>query len=171
MQGTVRISASEVIGLEILPPMLASFRERYPGVVVELALTNEVENLLRREADIAVRMVAPAQEALVAKRIGAIRLGLHAHRRYLESHGVPQSVDDLEQHSVIGFGRETPAIRSMLARTQGLERVRFTPPRRQRSGAACCDPGRLRNRRLPGAHRSASPGLGARARERLRPRA
>ena len=76
MQGTVRISASEVV-VEILPAILDSFRERYPAVVVEFALTNEVENLLRREADIALRMVAPAHEALVAKRIGAIGFGLH----------------------------------------------------------------------------------------------
>src|SRR6201992_112104 len=55
-RGTVRIAASEMIGCEVLPPMLARFRESHPGIVLELALSNRNEDLLRRDADIAVRM-------------------------------------------------------------------------------------------------------------------
>jgi DNA-binding transcriptional LysR family regulator len=60
-RGTVRIAASEMIGCEVLPPMLARFRRSHPGIVLELALSNRNEDLLRREADIAVRMVRPRQ--------------------------------------------------------------------------------------------------------------
>lgn len=123
--GTVRISASEVAGVELLPPILAELRGRHPGLVIELALSDEVEDLLQRQADVAVRMVAPAQAALVARRVGTIPLGLHAHRDYLETHGTPQTVEELAHHSVIGFDRVTPAIRSFLAQAGGLSDVRF----------------------------------------------
>jgi DNA-binding transcriptional LysR family regulator len=116
VKGTVRISASEVIGVEVLPTILAPLREHHPELVVELVLSNTVDNLLRRDADIAVRMVEPAHEALVVRRVGEAVVGLHARRDYLERCGVPQSLADLGGHSLIGFDRETPAIRAMLKR-------------------------------------------------------
>jgi len=125
VKGTVRITAAEIIGVEVLPPILASLRKRHPQLEVELALSNAVENLLRRTADIAVRMVEPAQEALVIKRIGTVTVGLYAHRRYLERAGRPRTLDALEHHTLIGFDRETPEIRSMRRRVQGLDSVRF----------------------------------------------
>ena len=63
-RGVVRISASEVVGAEVLPPILASLHEAHPELVIELVLTNKNEDLLNREADIAVRMVRPTQQAL-----------------------------------------------------------------------------------------------------------
>jgi DNA-binding transcriptional LysR family regulator len=79
---------------------------------VELVLTDRVQDLLRREADIAVRMLRPRQELLVARRIGQIELGLHAHKRYLARHGAPASVADLAKHSLIGFDQTTAFVRS-----------------------------------------------------------
>ena len=121
--GTVRVTASEVVGVELLPPILASLREQHPELGIELVLSNAVDNLLRRDADVAVRMVAPAQEALVMRKLGSITLGFHAHRRYLDRHGLPQSLEDLDRHSVIGFVRATAAIRDMLRRASGVERL------------------------------------------------
>src|SRR5208282_5565173 len=123
--GAVRVSASEVIGAEVLPPILARLREDHPALEIELVLSNAVDNLLRRDADIAVRMVEPIQEALVVKRVGAVTLGLHAHRTYLARAGAPRDVKDLRTHSLIGFDRETPAIRSMLQRAPALDGLRF----------------------------------------------
>src|SRR5690242_466234 len=80
VRGTVRVSASEIMGAEVLPPILATLRERHPELEVELMLSNTVDNLLRRDADIAVRMVEPAQEALVTRHIGTVTVGLYAHR-------------------------------------------------------------------------------------------
>jgi len=113
VRGTVRLSASEVIGVEVLPPILAALRGQHPALVIELVLSNRVDDLLRREADIAVRMVRPAQAALVARRIGGIELGLHAHEGYLAAHGVPRSMEALSDHAVIGFDRENAFIRSL----------------------------------------------------------
>jgi DNA-binding transcriptional LysR family regulator len=115
--GVVRITASETIGAEVLPPLLAEFRRANPGVMIELALSNRVEDLLRGEADIAVRMVRPTQQALVARQIGEVRLGLYAHRAYLKHSPAPKSLAALaSDHALIGFDQETPFLREMLSR-------------------------------------------------------
>lgn len=119
--GVVRISASEVVGAEVLPPILTELRGRHPRLVIELVLSDAIENLLQQEADIAVRMIEPTQEALLARRIGAVSLGLYAHERYLAHAGVPKSLDDLDNHSVIGFDRLTPALRALLAQAPEFE--------------------------------------------------
>lgn len=125
IRGAVRITASEVVGVEILPPILAALREAHPGLAIELALSNAVQDLLRREADIAIRMVAPAQEALVARHVGGIALGLHAHRRYLTRSGTPARLEDLAGHTLIGFDRETATIRALQKRIGGFQRGLF----------------------------------------------
>ncbi|GBR71502.1 hypothetical protein GKA01_25940 [Gluconobacter kanchanaburiensis NBRC 103587] len=85
-RGTVRITASEMIGGEVLPLLLTGFHSLYPQISVELVLSNRNEDLLRGDADIAVRMVRPSQAALLAKRIGNIDAGLYAHQHYLKEH-------------------------------------------------------------------------------------
>jgi DNA-binding transcriptional LysR family regulator len=111
--GVVRVTASDVIGAEVLPPMFAAFRQQHPGIVIELSLSNQAEDLLRRDADIAIRMVRPTQGALVTRHVGKIALGVFAHKRYLDANGRPKTVADLSNHALIGFDTETPYIRSM----------------------------------------------------------
>jgi DNA-binding transcriptional LysR family regulator len=125
IRGAVRVTASEVVGAEVLPPILARLRETHPGLTIELVLSNRQQDLLRRDADIAVRMVRPAQDALVARRIGAIELGLYGHRSYLDRHGLPLTIDDLRHHAVIGFDQETAVIRSLRAAGLPLSREMF----------------------------------------------
>ncbi|MDE1148208.1 MAG: LysR family transcriptional regulator [Azospirillaceae bacterium] len=123
LRGAVRLTASEVVGVEVLPPILAAFHRDHPGVAVELSLSNDTEDLLRRDADIAVRMVRPIQGALLALSLGAIPVGFHAHRRYLDAHGVPGTLADLNRHSLIGFDRETAAVRALrgTVESQGVD--------------------------------------------------
>ena len=97
VRGTVRVSASEVIGAEVLPPILAKLRQQHPQLKVELVLTNRVQDLLRREADIAVRMTEPKQDVLIARRVADVLIGLHAHKDYLARHGTPKKPGDLVQ--------------------------------------------------------------------------
>ncbi|MFS2160962.1 LysR family transcriptional regulator [Pseudomonas sp. Pseusp122] len=111
VRGVVRVTASEVIGVEVLPPILAALHEEHPELIIELVLSNRVEDLLHREADIAVRMVRPIQDALIARQIGGIEAGLYAHQRYLSKRGVPQSLDELPGHSIIGYDQENAFIR------------------------------------------------------------
>ncbi len=125
VRGTVRVTASDVIGVEVLPPIVAALRDSHPDLTVELVLSNRVQDLLRREADIAVRMVRPRQELLVARRIGQIEVGLHAHQRYLAQHGTPRSVADLAKHSLIGFDQATAFVRNASKALAGWRREAF----------------------------------------------
>jgi DNA-binding transcriptional LysR family regulator len=124
--GTVRITASEIVGAEVLPPILADFRRHHPGIALELALTNRTEDLLRRDADIAVRMVPPKQAALLARRIGRVPLGLYAHRRYLARFGTPTGIDDLRRHHVIGFDRDPRSWQSLNEPRFAFDRALFS---------------------------------------------
>lgn len=124
-EGTVRISVSEVIGLEVLPPILTQLQERYPRLAIELSISDAVEDLLRQEADIAVRMVEPTQGALVSRKIGGIPIGLYAHRRYLERHGTPETLKELSSHRAIGFDRHLAYVRSMLKDYPDISDLRF----------------------------------------------
>lgn len=110
--GTVRVSASEVIGVEVLPPAIVRLREAHPALKVELAPTDRVQDLLQREADIAVRMAAPRQDLLVARRVGDVEVGMYARGDYLARHGTPRTPADLAGHALIGFDEETPFLRA-----------------------------------------------------------
>lgn len=121
-RGAVRLTASEIVGTLVLPPLLAGFRECWPDIAVELALSNRNENLLRREADIAVRMVRPEQEAIVARPAGVARIGLFAHRRYAEAHGLPARPEDLFAHSLIGVDRNIEVLAAVRIGGRALSR-------------------------------------------------
>lgn len=106
VHGTVRISASEVMGTEVLPSMLARIRALHPGLTFELILSDSETDILRRDADLAVRMVRPRQTSLVARRVGTIKVGFYAHRNWLAEHGAPSSFEQLlAAPNVIGQDR------------------------------------------------------------------
>lgn len=111
VNGVVRISASEVVGVEVLPPILSALRRTHPQLTLELVPTNRIQDLLHREVDIAVRMAAPQQDALIARRVGNIDIGLHARDDYLTRHGTPSSLAELARHALIGFDQMTPFLR------------------------------------------------------------
>jgi len=125
VRGAVRISASEIMGVEILPPLLAELREAHPQLEVELVLSNKVQDLVRMEFDIAVRMTMPRQDVLLATRVGEVPVGLFAHKSYVEGHGRPKSVADLARHALIGFDQETPFWRSARATLSAWARENF----------------------------------------------
>jgi DNA-binding transcriptional LysR family regulator len=119
--GTVRITASEVIAIEVLPALIAPLLARHPGLSIALAPNNRTEDMLRREADIAVRMVPPTQGALVARRIGVIPIGLHAHRDYLARRGTPETIEHVLSHTLIGVEHDSSILRALQARGFPLE--------------------------------------------------
>ena len=123
--GTVRISASDVVGVEHLPPILTCLKREHPGLVIELTLSDQLDDLLAREADIAVRMTQPTQTALLAKRLPSVEIGFHAHRDYLDRRGTPVDMMDLARHDLIGYDMETAALRAMAERLAPLDRRGF----------------------------------------------
>jgi DNA-binding transcriptional LysR family regulator len=104
--GSVRISTSQVAASYLLPPVLARLQQAEPGIAVELVASNALSNLLRREADIALRMVRPAQASLVARKLADLPIVACAHESYLRRHGLPRRPDDLARHRLIGYDRD-----------------------------------------------------------------
>ncbi|MBL1436105.1 MAG: LysR family transcriptional regulator [Rhodobacteraceae bacterium] len=122
LQGTVRITASKVFSHYSLPPILAQIRQAEPEIQLELAPSDSTENLLFREADIAIRMYRPTQEDVIARKLGEIKTGLFAHKTYLAQRGTPQTVSDITAHDMVGLDRNPLIIDAMKA--LGIPRTR-----------------------------------------------
>ena len=123
--GTVRITTSQVAATWLLPPLLAELQQSAPEIQVELVASNALSNLLRREADIAVRMVRPAQASLVARKLGDIAIVAAAHERYLARAGTPRTPAELLRHRLIGYDRDETIIRGFAAAGLAVGREHF----------------------------------------------
>ena len=115
ISGTVRITASQPVSCYVLPSLMAQMRLSLPDVQVELVASNAVSNLLRREADIAVRMVQPEQASVIARRVGKVALRACAHQDYLRRRGVPRQPADLLNHELIGGDRNDETLKGFAA--------------------------------------------------------
>jgi DNA-binding transcriptional LysR family regulator len=113
--GTVRITASVPVSTYLLPKVLSRMRQRLPDIQIEVVSSNLVSNLLRRDADIALRMVRPDQGSLIAKKIGDVGLGAFAHRAYLAGHAPLRQPLDLLQHDLIGSDADTSILQGFAA--------------------------------------------------------
>ena len=102
-EGNVCISASEVYAAFILPPIIATLRQKEPHIQVEIITTNQVSDLKRREADIALRNFQPTQPDLIAKKIKDVSARFYAAASYLNRVGPPRSVQELAQLDFIAF--------------------------------------------------------------------
>jgi DNA-binding transcriptional LysR family regulator len=83
LRGTVRITASEMVSGFVLPALLRELAQLHPEIQIELVASNQVSNLLEREADIAIRMIRPAQSALIARHLTDWPIGMYGHKDYL----------------------------------------------------------------------------------------
>jgi DNA-binding transcriptional LysR family regulator len=125
LSGTVRVAASEIVSAFVLPAIIARLGEAEPGIEVEIVASDRVENLLRRDADIAIRMVRPTQQDLVARKIADIPLGLCAAHSYLDQRGRPNGLEDLLSHDLVGFDRSDLILNGLAAYGMRLARDRF----------------------------------------------
>lgn len=117
--GTVRVTASEIVATYYLPAILAELKDDEPEIEVELVASNTVQNLLSRDADIAVRMVRPTQNDVIARKVAEMSIGAFADRAYLERHGRPADVSGLMAHRLVGYDRDDLILRVMAA--MGME--------------------------------------------------
>lgn len=125
LEGTVRVTASTVVSHYVLPPLLRAIRTEFPAIAIELVPTDSAENLLLREADIAVRMFRPTQLELIARKLGDLPLVSCAHQSYLGARGTPQTPEDLYDHDLIGFDRSEILISGARAMGFALTRDHF----------------------------------------------
>ena len=121
----MRITASAVVAVFLLPQLLAQMRQVLPEIQVELVASNQVSNLLRREADIAVRMVRPEQGSLVARKLGDVPLGAYAHQGYLARRGTPDKPADLLKHELIGSDSDGAILQGFQALGMPVTRTAF----------------------------------------------
>lgn len=101
--GTVRVSASVAFGVLGIEPLLPAFWRAYPQVTVDLSLSDEIVDLYLDRTDVAFRVGALPDSSLTARRIGVASRRIVAAPAYLERHGVPQHVADLDWHNCLGF--------------------------------------------------------------------
>ena len=119
VSGTVRITASVVVSHYLLPSIIAELREAEPAIEVELVPSDTTENLLFREADIAIRMFRPAQLDIVTRKIGDSPMALYASGGLLARFGQPADLDALTRLPFVGFDRSDMTLR--LVRGWGLD--------------------------------------------------
>jgi DNA-binding transcriptional LysR family regulator len=115
LEGEVRITASDFVSHYVLPSILAELRALEPGISVDLVPSDATENLLFREADIAIRMYRPEQLDVITRHVGDIRLGLFAAKSYLSRRGTPQRLDQILEHDLVGYDHDDRIIRGMAA--------------------------------------------------------
>ncbi|MEM8800481.1 MAG: LysR family transcriptional regulator [Pseudomonadota bacterium] len=101
LTGTVRISVLESLGGRWLVDHLRQFHKCYPEIKLEISVSYGLADLVRREADIAIRMVRPMQNDLIARKVGTFDFGIYASPTYLEAHGTPKTMSELDNHDFV----------------------------------------------------------------------
>ena len=119
LKGSVRVTASVFTSHHHLPAIVADIRRTHPEIHIELVPSDETENLLYREADIAVRMYRPTQLDMITKHIGDVQLALFGAKSYLDRRGRPTAPEDFADHDFVGYDRNDGMIRGF--REAGIE--------------------------------------------------
>lgn len=102
VKGDVSLSATDLVSAAILPALLGEFRQVAPGVHLRIISSNEISNLMRREADIAIRHVRPTEADLIARHVGDFRANLYASTEYLDKAGRPRTARAAGEHAFVG---------------------------------------------------------------------
>ncbi|MEQ1647075.1 MAG: LysR family transcriptional regulator [Hyphomicrobiaceae bacterium] len=101
--GKLKIAAPDLLGRTFVTPAVLTFRKLFPGVDVQLDLTDRTVNLHEEGYDIAIHAGSLADSALIAKKLAPDRTLVVASPAYISEHGAPQSADDLQRHSCLAL--------------------------------------------------------------------
>ncbi|MCV3271286.1 LysR family transcriptional regulator [Roseobacter sinensis] len=113
ISGLVTVTATDLLSAQTLPGLLAPLRDSNPGVRVNIVASNDLQNLIQREADIAIRHVRPEQPDLIARHVGDFHAGLYASKAYLDRAGRPRTPRDVADHDFVGNPDPTRLIAPM----------------------------------------------------------
>lgn len=103
--GVVSVSATDAVAFYLLPPLVRQLRDKEPGIAVEVISSNALSDLLRREADIAIRHVKPEQPELIARLIRETSASFYASKDWVKIHGHPRSAEDATHLPFVGSDR------------------------------------------------------------------
>lgn len=101
LMGRVRLSVPSGYGQIVMSEWLIDFKREYPGIVLDVLFENRIEDLLRDEVDIAVRVIPEPPQNLVARELGPVRYVACASRAFAERHGLPAQLDELQGAPVV----------------------------------------------------------------------
>jgi DNA-binding transcriptional LysR family regulator len=106
LTGTLRVTCPEGVASRLLAPVIEAFRDKYPGLRVDLIMTDRRLDLAKGEAEVALRIHEPGDDQLIARRIANSPWAVFASRSYIKRHGRPQRWEDLDRHAIIEFAGE-----------------------------------------------------------------
>jgi DNA-binding transcriptional LysR family regulator len=125
VEGLVRITAIDIIAAHVLPDALKRLSVAAPGIEVQIIASNSIDDLMRREADIAIRHVRPEEPDLVARRCPDADIQIHAAKAYLDARGRPETPEDLADAPFIGFSLDDGLERELRSRGVPVTRRNF----------------------------------------------
>ncbi len=125
IEGKVSITATNAMATYHLPRVLRRVREIAPDLNINIFTSNEVRDLMRREADISIRHTMPDQPDLVGKMIGEVSAHLYASSEYLHSYGHPETAADVSEAEFIGFDNPEQLLSALAARGLSLTNKNF----------------------------------------------
>ena len=111
VEGVVSVSASDVVAAHLLPPLVRQLREKEPGIAIEIISSNALSDLLRREADIAIRHVKPEQPDLIARLIRMATASFYASEDWVKFHGHPRNAEEAATLQFVGSDRSGQLLR------------------------------------------------------------
>lgn len=129
LDGKIMVTASDMMSAYVLPDIMLRLRGIAPRLRIDVVAANDIRDILKREADIAIRHVRPDQPDLIARLVREATGHLYASRAYIDARGAPRTIDDLANHDFISFGDDTRLIEALAA--QGIP----VPPKNMRAGS------------------------------------
>ena len=124
--GIVTVSAIDIVAVHLLAPLVQRLREQEPGIAIEVISSNAMSDLLRREADIAIRHVKPEQSDLIARLIRTATAGFYASQSYILAHGHPRSAKDAADLPFVGSDRSGGYLRYLQQHGLSLLETNFS---------------------------------------------
>lgn len=106
-QGRLAVTATVAFGSVWLTPRIRGFLTRYPDIEVSLMLADTELDLSMRQADVAIRMTPPTQADLVQRSLMVLHYNAYASPEYIAKHGEPETVEDLDNHSLVVYGEDS----------------------------------------------------------------
>ncbi len=116
MAGVVCISASEIHASYLIPPIIEKLREAEPRISLKVVSSNQASDLLRREADIAIRSFRPTENELIAKKIKDVAAPFYAAKTYIKKFGSPANLDNLKHVQFLAIGDKNAFLKQMVER-------------------------------------------------------
>ncbi|WP_231512417.1 LysR family transcriptional regulator [Paucibacter sp. KBW04] len=106
VEGVVQVSATGPVAAYLLPPLLHRLAEIAPKLLVEVISSDAISDLMRREADIAIRHMRPEQPDLIGRFVRQASAGFYASRSWVQAHGHPRSAADARRCAFVGADRD-----------------------------------------------------------------